>query len=108
MKEVQKGPFSHQITKTGNSLTEGEKYELVDQLIKSANLFAWAPSNMFGINTKVVTHRLSIHPSYKPVEHRKQKVVKEKRDTTDEEAGKPFDIEFIIKKPTWLANVVLV
>lgn len=40
LKEVLIGPLPHQVTKIGTSLTEEEKHELIDQLIKNVNLFA--------------------------------------------------------------------
>lgn len=46
-------------------------------------MFAWTPLDMLGIDTKVVTHRLAIHPSAKPVAQRKRKVSKDKRVPLD-------------------------
>lgn len=65
---------------------------------------------MSSINTKVVSHRLVIHPFTKPAAQRKRKVGKEMRITIDEEVEKLFNIGSIIetKYPTWLTNMVLV
>lgn len=85
------------MTKIGTSVTEKEERELVDQLIKNIYLFAWTPSDMPGINTKMVIHRLVIHPSIKTMAQRKQKVSEEKSVVIDEEVGKLSDTGFIIK-----------
>lgn len=84
LKEVQIGSFSHKVTKICTSLYEEKGCEIVNQLIKNACLFAWAPSNMPAIDTKLVSHPLTIHPSAKPVAQRKHKVGKEKRAIIDE------------------------
>lgn len=62
-----------------------EERELVDQLIKNVNLFFRALYDISGIDTKVVSDYLAIHPSIKPVAQRKRKLGKEKRVAIDEE-----------------------
>lgn len=86
-----------------------EERELVDQLQINVNLFVLTPSDIRGINAKIVTHHLTIHPSAKPVVQRKQKVGEEKRATIDEELKNLSSARFIteIKYTTWLTNVVL-
>lgn len=73
LEEVQIGPHAHQVTKISTSLFVEEEQELVDRLRINVNMFAWPPSDMLGIYTKVVSHRLTIHPSTKLVEQRKRK-----------------------------------
>lgn len=110
LKEVQIGPHAHQVMKMVTFLSVNEGWELVNQLIKNVILFTWTPSDMSGIDTKVVSHRLVFHHSAKPVAQRKPKVGKEKRISINEEVGNLSDVRFIteIKYPTWLANVILV
>lgn len=50
---------------------------------------------MLGIDTKVVSHRLAIHPSTKPVAQRKWKLGEEKRVAVDEEVEKLSNAKFI-------------
>ena len=50
---------------------------------------------MPGINTKVASHRLVVHPSVRLVAQRKRKVGKEKRVAIDEEVEKLSNIRFI-------------
>lgn len=98
------------MTKISTSLTKEEKHELVDQLIRNVDLFAWAPDDIFGIHTEVVCHHLVVNLYAKPMVQRKHKVGKEKRITVEEEVGKLSSVEFIrqTKYLNWLANVVLV
>lgn len=67
LKEVHIGPFGHQLTNISTSLFQEEEHELVDLLIKNIKFFAWAPSDMPRIDTKVVSHRLTIYLFAKPV-----------------------------------------
>lgn len=64
---------------------------------------------MLEIDTRVVTHCLSIKTYIKPIAWRKRKVDEENMSSTGEEVCKIFDVGFITKKyPTWLTNAVLV
>lgn len=110
LKEVQIGPHTNLVMKIGTLLPAEEERELVDQLIKNVNLFARVPSDMSGIDTQVVNHRLAIHPFAKLVVKRKRKVGVVRRAIIDEELGKLLDVGITtkMKYPTWLTNVVLV
>lgn len=48
------------MTEIGISLTEEKEHELVNQLIKNVELFACVPYEMLMIDTKMVSHNLSI------------------------------------------------
>ncbi|PNX87219.1 gag-pol polyprotein [Trifolium pratense] len=65
---------------------------------------------MPGIDERVITHKLSISPSIKPISQRKRKVGEERRVAIAEEVAKLKEAGFIeeIKYPSWLANVVMV
>lgn len=64
---------------------------------------------MSGIDTKVVSHRLTIRLTTKPVAQRKRKVGEEKTDTIEEDVGKLSGFIFITeaKYPTSLANLFI-
>ncbi|XP_039687770.1 uncharacterized protein [Medicago truncatula] len=110
VKDIIIGPMPHQITKIGTSLSESEEEILVQLLRENVDLFAWAPSNMPGIDIGVACHHLAVRTSVKPVVQRKRKMGEEKRKAVDEEVKKLQEAHFIceIKYPTWLANTVLV
>ncbi|GAU44606.1 hypothetical protein TSUD_240980 [Trifolium subterraneum] len=77
---------------------------------KNVDLFAWKSSDMPGIDESIITHKLAISPSAKPVCQRKRKVGEERRLAIDEEVAKLREADFIeeVKYPDWLANVVMV
>lgn len=89
------GPFAHQVTKLGTSLAKEGEQELIDQLIKNVDLFAWAPSDMPGIDTKVVNHRLAIHLFTKLVAQMKWKFNEEKKYAINKKVGKLFVVGLI-------------
>lgn len=108
--EIHIGPFAHQFINIGTSLSnEEEEYEQVDKLIKNVDLFTQAPSDMSGIDTKMVSHCLTIQLASRLVAQMKQKVSEEKRVVIDEEVRKLSDTVFITKTkhPTWLANMIM-
>lgn len=82
LKEVQIGHLPH-------------KSGYLALLKKNIDLFAWALSNMFGIDTKVMCHRLAIDASVKPMSHRKCKDGEEKRTNIDEKVQKMENVIFI-------------
>ena len=59
-------------TRIGISMKEKTKQDLVQFLRKSIDVFAWSHENMPGINPSVITHRLNVHPSSKPVRQKKR------------------------------------
>ena len=65
---------------------------------------------MPGINPSVITHRLNVYPSSKPVQQKK-KVFAPERDNAIKEAIQKLTLAKFIREvyyPDWLANVVMV
>ncbi|KAL0416350.1 UNVERIFIED_CONTAM: hypothetical protein Slati_3466900 [Sesamum latifolium] len=54
-------------TRIGSHMNEKTKEEIILCLQRNANIFAWAPQDLEGIDPKVITHHLNIDPSIKPV-----------------------------------------
>ena len=54
-------------TKVGADLKEKTKQDLVHFLKKSIDVFAWNHEDMPGIYPSVITHRLNVYHSSKPV-----------------------------------------
>ena len=54
-------------TRVGVSMKEKIKQDLVQFLKKSIDVFAWSHEDIPGINPSVITHRLNVYPSSKPV-----------------------------------------
>ena len=60
-------------TGIGTSMKMKTKQDLVHFLKKSIDVFAWSHKDMSGIDPSVITHRLNVYPSSKPV-HQKKRV----------------------------------
>ena len=54
-------------TKVGADLEEKTKKDLVQFLKKNIDVFAWSHEDMPGIYPSVITHRLNVSPSFKPI-----------------------------------------
>ena len=74
------------------------------------NGFAWSHEDMLEIDPSVITHRLNVSLSYKPV-RQKRRVFAPKWDNAIKEKVQKLEIAKFIRKvyyPNWLANVVMV
>ena len=97
-------------TRMETSMEEKTKQDLVQFLKKSTNVFALSHKDMSGIDPSVITHRLNVFPSYKPI-HQKRKVFAPERDNAiKEEVQKLVTAEFVreVYYLDWLANVMIV
>ena len=65
---------------------------------------------MGGINPAIITHRLIVSPSFKPVKQKRRSFTPERQRAINEEVGKLLQAGAIreVEYPEWLANVVLV
>ena len=54
-------------TRIGADLEGKIKKDLIRFLRENIDVFAWSHEDMSGINPSVITHRLNIYPSSKPV-----------------------------------------
>ncbi|MGV7959432.1 hypothetical protein PJP14_29460, partial [Mycobacterium kansasii] len=65
---------------------------------------------MPGIDPTVITHRLNIDPTYRPVRQKRRPLGPERYNVIEEEVGRLLKPKFIEKiyYPEWVANVVLV
>ena len=65
---------------------------------------------MGGINPLVITHRLNISPSSKPVKQKRRSFALERQKAINEEVDKLLQANAIreVEYPEWLANVVLI
>lgn len=104
LKEAQIDLSSHQVTKKDNLFTVEEEHERVDPLIKSVDMFSCGSSDITGIDAKVMSHHLDIHPSAKSMVQRKHKFGEKMRLAIDEKVGKLIDVEFIIETLLYLTS----
>ena len=65
---------------------------------------------MGGVDPTVITHRLNVNPSFKPVKQKRRSFAPERQKAINEEVGKLLQAKAIreVEYPEWLANVVLV
>ncbi|KAL0445686.1 UNVERIFIED_CONTAM: hypothetical protein Slati_1696500 [Sesamum latifolium] len=59
-------------TRIGSHLGGKTKEEVISCLRRNADIFAWAPQDLEGIDPKVITHHLNIDPGVKPVKQKKK------------------------------------
>ena len=92
------------------SMEEKKKQDLIQFLRKIIDVFEWSHEDILGIDPSVITHRLNVYPSSKPVRQKKRVFTPEQDNTIKEEVQKLTTIEFIRKVyySDWLANVVMV
>jgi len=64
--------YPEKFTKIGTSMEEKKKQDLVQFLKKSTNVFAWSHENIPGIDPSLITHRLNVSPSYKPIRQKRR------------------------------------
>ncbi|XP_072060402.1 uncharacterized protein [Arachis hypogaea] len=110
--DLQKVYFNNdpnKFTYVGTSLNASEFQAITTFLQQHADLFAWTPSDMPGIDPQIISHRLAINSAIRPVQQKKRKLGEEKRRASMEETQKLINAEFIkeIRFTTWLANVVM-
>ena len=94
----------------GTSMKEKTKQDLIQFLREIIDVFAWSHEDMLGINPSVITHRLNVYPSSKPVRQKKRVFTPEKDNAIKEEIQKLTTAQFIreVYYLDWLANVVMV
>ena len=65
---------------------------------------------MGGIDPAVITHRLNVSPSFKPIKKKRRSFAPERQKAINEEVGKLLQAGAIreVEYPEWLANIVLV
>ena len=97
-------------TRVGADLEGRIKEDLVQFLRKNIDVFAWSHEDMPGIDPNVITHRLNVCPSSKPVRQKKRVFAPERDNAIKDEVQKLMAAKFIqeVYYPDWLANVVMV
>ncbi|KAL0400110.1 UNVERIFIED_CONTAM: hypothetical protein Sradi_2354300 [Sesamum radiatum] len=75
-------------TRIGSHLGEEAKKEITLCLQRNADIFAWTPQDLQGIDPQVITHHLNIDPSYKLVKQKKRHFGPEKDRIIQAEVNK--------------------
>ena len=94
----------------GSRLAEDLIHPLIHFLKQNKDVFAWKQEDMGGIDPAIITHRLNVSPSFKPVKQKRRSFAPERQKAINEEVGKLLQAGAIreVEYPEWLANVVLV
>ena len=71
-------------TKVRADLEEKTKHNLIHFLKKSADVFAWRHENMPGLDPSVISHRLNVYASSKPVRQKKRVFAPERDNAINE------------------------
>ncbi|CAL8993406.1 unnamed protein product, partial [Prunus brigantina] len=94
----------------GTSLSSSLRTEFITFLKANSEVFAWSYDDMSGISPDVISYKLSISPSFKPVRQKRRSYDAERYEAMKAEVDKLQTIGFIreVAYPIWLANSVLV
>ena len=97
-------------TRIGANLPPHVK-KLVVQIIKdNKDVFAWSHEDMPGIDPSIISHKLNVNPSLRPIKQKRRVFAFERNNAIMEEVDKLLAANFIreVFYPDWLANVVMV
>ncbi|XP_016199818.1 uncharacterized protein LOC107640830 [Arachis ipaensis] len=85
VEEVQIGDHPNKITNIGANLEGNLKEQLVGLLRKNSNLFAWKTSDMPGIDSDLMSHKLTIYPGSRPIQQKRRKLGPERTQVVQEQ-----------------------
>ena len=110
LEPVQLDDNSEHLAYIGSRLAEDLRHLLIHFLKQNKDVFAWKQEYIGGIDSAIITHRLNISPSFKPVKQKRRSFALERQKAINEEVGKLLKAGAIreVEYPKWLANVVLV
>ena len=94
----------------GSKLANDLRSLLTQFLRQNKDVFAWKQADMGGIDPTIITHRLNVSPSFKPVKQKRRSFAPKRKKAINEEVAKLLQAGAIreVEYPEWLANVVLV
>ena len=76
------------LTYIGSKLVEDLRSPLTHFLRQNKDVFAWKQAGMGGIDPTIITHRLNVMPSFKPVNQKRRSFAPERQKVINEEVGK--------------------
>ena len=71
-----------------SKLADDVKDLLTHFLKKNVEVFAWKQEDMGGIDPTIITHKLNVAPSFKPVKHKRRIFAPESQKVINEEVNK--------------------
>ena len=76
------------LTYIGSKLSEDLRGLLTHFLRQNRDVFAWKQVDMEGIDPSIITHRLNVSPSFKPIKQKRRSFAPESQKAINEEVGK--------------------
>ena len=89
-------------TRIGTSMEEKMKQDLIQFLRKSIDVLVWSHEDMPGIDLSIITHRLNVYPTSKPVRQKKRVFAPEQDNAIKEEVQKLTTRSLFRKFVTWI------
>ncbi|XP_025625411.1 uncharacterized protein [Arachis hypogaea] len=104
------GDTEDKFTIVNRNLPQELKEPLVEMIKANADLFAWTPADMPGIDPEVMSHHLAVKAEAHPVAQRRRKMSCERAEEVAKQTASLLEAGFIreLDYSTWLSNVVLV
>ncbi|XP_072076753.1 uncharacterized protein [Arachis hypogaea] len=103
------GEEDDKFTFINRNLPHEMKEPLMKMIRANADLFAWTPADMPGIDPQLVSHHLAVKAGTKPVAQRRRKMSQERAEEVARQTASLLEAGFIreLDYSTWLSNVVL-
>ena len=94
----------------GSKLANDLRSLLTQFMRQNKDVFAWKQADMGGIDPAIITHKLNVSPSFKPVKQKRRSFAPERQKAINKEVVKLLQAGAIreVEYSEWLANVVLV
>ncbi|KAJ9566095.1 hypothetical protein OSB04_002061 [Centaurea solstitialis] len=94
----------------GASLPPDIKNTIISFLQEHSDCFAWSHEDMVGIDPSIISHKLNVDPTFKPIKQKRRKFAPERNKVINDEVDNLLKTGKIreVKYPEWLANVVVV
>ena len=111
IKEVSLDPEDPDIkVLVGSEIQENIKKDLLAFLKRRRSTLAWKHEDITGISKDIITHKLGIDKSFRPIHQKRRKFAPERNLIIQKEVEKLLKTGMIreVKYPKWLANVVVV
>jgi DNA-directed RNA polymerase subunit H (RpoH/RPB5) len=95
---------------TGSGILDNIEKDIVSLLQERRSTFVLKHEDITGISKDVITHKLGIDPSFKPIHQKRRKFAPEINLIIQEEVETLLKAGMIreVKYPKWLANVAVV
>ena len=72
LEPVQIDDNSEHLAYIGSRLAEDLRHPLIHFLKKNKDVFGWKQEDMGGIDPAIITHRLNVSPSFKPIKKKRR------------------------------------